>query len=70
MKPDDIEDITVWGNVPMHHVASPAVASVRNHEGAITGPGSYSKTVAEAINEDRWEEGNVESRDDRDAQIL
>lgn len=70
VKPDDIEDITVWGNVPMHHVASPAVASVRNHEGAITGPGSYSKTVAEAINEDRWEEGNVESRDDRDAQIL
>jgi len=67
--PSDISGITVWGNVPVHHVASTAIGTVRNHEGAITGPGSYNKTVMEAVNEETWEFANVQSRDDRDKKI-
>ena len=70
MLPSDISDITVWGNIPIHHVASPAIATVSNHEGAITGPDDYNKTVFEAVNENDWESSNVDARNDRDSQIL
>ena len=68
--PSDISGITVWGNVPVHHTASTATGTVRNHEGAITGPGSYTKTIVEAVNEETWEIENVQSRDDRDKIVL
>ena len=68
--PSDISGVTVWGNVPVHHTASTATGSVRNHEGAITGPKSYDKSIAEAVNEEGWEFENVQSRDDRDKIVL
>ena len=68
--PSDIDDITVWGNVPVHNIAVTALASVHNHEGAITGPASYAKTVAQAVNEDQWETSHIDSRDVRDKAIM
>ena len=60
----------MWGNVPVHHTASTATGTVSNHEGAITGPKSYDKSIAEAVNEEGWEFENVQSRDDRDKIVL
>lgn len=64
--PEDFSNVVVWGNIPVHGRANTHLAALRNHEGAVHGPPSFTKPVQKAVNEATWEKENVSSRQERD----
>jgi len=64
--PEDLFNVVVWGNIPVHGRANTHIAALHNHQGAVDGPPSFSKPVQKAVNEASWEKDNVLSRQDRD----